>query len=125
MRSITTAHAILRHLKRVQKVDVHAIKTEMMGKGLKDTTDGAVLAYIRNHTDIDLRQSTAAVSDRTMTLAVECGARAVLRDGFRFHIQSNVVATVIPVDRVHMFYKVRRSERRPGAWKARVLRDIA
>lgn len=123
-RRITTAHAVIRHLARVQGVDIRAIKEAMLKAGIEDLSDGSVLAYMRKNTIIDIKRSTASLADETLQMAVNCGARAVIRDGFRYHIQASVVATVIPLDRVHTFNKIRHGERRPGAWKARVIREM-
>lgn len=123
-RQISTAHAIMRHLRRVRGVDVLSIKDEMRAKGYTDTTDGPTLAYIRDHTNIDLGYSVNAISDHMLQTAVRCGAKAVVRDGFRYLIESSAVVTVIPVDRKRTIIKTR-VERRPQAWKARAIREIS
>jgi hypothetical protein len=121
---ISTAHAILRHLRRVQGIDVLAVKAEMRAQGFTDCSDGPVLAYIRHHTKFDLRASERAISDHILQTAVTCGAKAVIRGGFRYHVEGSSVVTVIPIDRQRTIMK-HRGERRPRAWKARALREYA
>lgn len=124
MREISTAHAILRHLRRVQGIDVLAIKDEMRAKGFSDLADGPVVAYIRQHTNINLRSSVDAISHHILQTAVACGAKAVIRDGYRYRVEGSNVVTVIPVDRQKTIIR-HRHERRPRAWKARALREMA
>lgn len=124
-RSVSTAHAVVRHLRRVRGVDITGIKRQMRRDGLMDTTDGAVLNYIRSNTTIDIVQSVCSVDGDTLRLAVRCGARAVLRDGCRYEIAGHeVVATVVPIDRRYRFHRARHHERRPNAWKARIMKEI-
>ena len=121
---VTTAHAIIRHLGRVRGVDMTQIKAAMERHGIEDTTDEAVLAFIRSYTNIDVSMSERAVDDTVMRHAVDCGARAVLSNGFRYVIQGTAIASVIENKQVHIDPSMRRGERRSKTKLHRVMHEV-
>jgi len=121
---VTTAHAIVRHLSRVRGVDMTEIRAAMDRHGIEDTTDEAVLAFIRSYTNIDVSASERAVNDLVMRHAVGCGARAVILDGFKYVIQGSAIASVVPHHLAHIDPSMRRGERRSKTKLHRVMHEV-
>ena len=122
MARITTAHAILRYLIRVQKVDISEIKRAMDRMGMEDKTDVAVVGFIADYTSIDLTRANEAVARPQIKTAAKAGASAVRINGVRYEIRDGSVVTVL-THRYNCGRRTFREYRKPKSWRPRAVRE--
>lgn len=122
---IVTAHAVLRHLERVQGVDIAMIKAAMDRVGITIKTDPAVLAFIERYTNIDVSVSVRSIIDTKARCAAAYGAKAIIAHGFRYVLSEGAVVSVVPSKSLRPLRESRRGERKPKHWRVRAIREVA
>lgn len=118
---ITTAHAVLRYLRRVEGIDITAIKQAMIRMGIEDMADTSVLAFIYAYTCVDIASVNRAINCRAVFEAVRIGASAVRINRMRYVIRGGNVVTIETEGR-----RGRRDfadARKPMAWRSSAIRE--
>jgi hypothetical protein len=90
-----SAHALVRWLERVKRVDIEAVRARMITAGIPQPVDGGIITFLQDAKEIDRAAIEAEILTEITRTGIELGACGIRRAGLRLVLRGSCVVTVL------------------------------